>query len=892
MDRSKNTSYIALIISIIIVSSLFIFQKIYMNGYFFISESGDIREQYVHFFNLFHDLARSGELPFWAWSYGIGGSFWNDFSYYNLGDLFMWPLLLFPKDWFPHLFLPLSILKLILMALGMFYFLSYIGIKKHLAMIGALVYPIVGYNVEHLYTHYFFVHAGLFFPCILLGYEQFLKQRKPFLFVFSIFIASISNFYLMFMLSLGLGLYCLFRFFTQEDRDKTVKSFIGFHLQLIGLYVLGLGLSMVIFLPSVISYLTSNAQVRTKAPIDNLLSYSEVLEMFLWKGGINYLSFVLLPTLFINDRKLRIYGLLGITILAIITFPEITSIFGGFSRPVEFRSFFMFNFLLTIIGIIALNEIDFSKSKNLVVIIITTSLIYVWMSENSFSHYMGILLTLLIIFTCSVYIFHKFRGKAISILAFLTLFISLTSYGVIQGRSFTLDVFFKNEDFPREPQHKGIWSLLPLLDDQEYDVIYDNQSVQSILSKIKSNDNSFYRMNVNYPGVIGHNSSLTYDYNSFGSYHSLLPWSLQRFEMDVLGQLGGRGLNQIRGPINSTYMTTLLANKYFVGFNSTISPPYYDYEKIMKDEDAIVYKNNNPLPIGFVYENALNESYLMDLPLPYRERTMFEYATIPDKIANTIPLNNIDIDQLGIKEIGSNDQMIVDKQTKITLTDEGIMLESEKPINIKVPLKQRSEGQLSVYVDFRPYTPSEGITITSSNGDKAYKFVKNMTGNDYTISQYSYASTINSVVFNYGIGSSTDTIELTISPGKFLIKDVGVFSDGFTDYYRIVKNHQNHGLMLTDFSNNQLKGNIQSENGGVMFLSIPYSEGWKVKVDGEKVDTFPVHTTFTGFMIDPGEHEIEMSFKPVGFIPGASISVLSLIIILGICRYRQKGQLI
>jgi uncharacterized membrane protein YfhO len=858
-----------------------------MNGYFYISESGDIREQYIHFFNLFHDLVRSGELPFWAWSYGLGGSFWNDFSYYNLGDLFMWPLLLLPKDWFPHLFLPLSIFKLILMAIGMFYFLTYTGIKKHWSVIGALIYPFVGYNIEHLYTHYFFVHAGIFFPYILLGYEKYLKEKKPLLFVFSIFIASISNFYLMFMLSLGLGLYCLFRFFAQDSINKTLKTFIVFHLKLVGFYALGLGLSMVVFLPSVISYLSSNAQARTKAPIDNLLSYEEVLQMFFWKGGINYLSFILLPTLLINGRKLRIYGLLGVTVLAIITFPEVTSIFGGFSKPEEFRSFFIFNFLLTIIGLVALNEIDFSKPKNIIVIILTTALIFNWLNDHSYTHYMSILLGLIVMFTISVFVFFKFKRKALSVIAFIALFISITSFGVIQARSFTLDLFFKNENLPREQQHKGIWSLLPLMDDEEYNTLYDNQTVQNVVSNIKNNDGSFYRMNVIYPGVINHNSSLTYNYNSFGSYHSLLPWSLQKFEMDVLGQLGGRGLNQIRGPINSTYMTTLLSNKYYVDFNTAFTPPYYDYEKADEVNDAVVYRNKNHLPIGFVYENALNESYLMDLPLPYRERTMFEYATIPDQVASNAKQRGINLNQLGIKEIGSDDHMIVDKKTKITPTSEGIMLESEEPINIKLPLKQHSEGQLTVYVDFQPFTPNEGITITSSNGQKAYKFVKNMSGNVYAISQYSYADTINSVVFNYGVSSRTNEIEMATSPGKFLIKDVGVYSDIFTDYHNIVKNHQKNGLNLTEQSNNQLKGQVNSENGGVMFLSIPYSEGWKVKVDGEKVDTFPVHTTFTGFLIEPGEHTIEMNYIPVGFIPGASISILSLLITIVICRRKR-----
>jgi len=76
------------------------------------------------------------------------------------------------------------------------------------------------------------------------------------------------------------------------------------------------------------------------------------------------------------------------------------------------------------------------------------------------------------------------------------------------------------------------------------------------------------------------------------------------------------------------------------------------------------------------------------------------------------------------------------------------------------------------------------------------------------------------------------------------------------------------------------KVNCQSSNGQLMFTSITYDSGWRVKVDGERVDTFALGDGLLCFAVPKGEHTIQMTFLPTGLIAGIVISVVCLLILL------------
>ena len=87
---------------------------------------------------------------------------------------------------------------------------------------------------------------------------------------------------------------------------------------------------------------------------------------------------------------------------------------------------------------------------------------------------------------------------------------------------------------------------------------------------------------------------------------------------------------------------------------------------------------------------------------------------------------------------------------------------------------------------------------------------------------------------------------------------------------------------------NYLYTNISLEDKGFAILSIPYNEGWNIRVNGENIDYYSANGGLIGIPLTNGYNEIEMTFTSKGFKPGAIISILGLVLML-IVAYRERG---
>ncbi len=874
MIRKKIDLHIILLACLVLIMGAVIFYRIIVKKYFYLSLAGDSFHQYVHFFNLFHDLVRSGELPFWSWNYGPGGSFWNDFGYYMLGDIFIWPLLLFPKGWFPFSFIPITILKLFLISLGTYLFLKKLSVKKGIALLAGIANSFALFNFDHFFTHYFFLNAAVYFPFILLGYERYISNQKPILLFITLFLASISNFYFLFMITIGLFFYSIFRYFSGSFSDKNLKGFFLFHLKLSCLFLLSLGTAMVIFLPSVISLFHSSLFHRPHQPIlDKFLSIDDLIRKLIWNGGINFIPFLMIPLFFINKIKyFLIYGIMGLTLLLMISLQDVNSFVGGLSNPFEFRAFFLFNTLFIMLSSIAVDKIDFKRWKNICVILIISCLIYYWIDTNPFTHYAKYIkfipIAFSIFFIISQFIHNSWIKKVIISLTGLT----VIAYSLILPYSFVTDLLYKSGGGNPGPYHKGIWGVLPLINKNKYEKFFDNYEVKKTLNYVKT-DKDFFRMTVNSPGIIGNNSSMSYGYKSYTTYQSLVNWNLQNFEMDYLGQDGFRRLNRTRGFQNNTFITTILNNKYNISFNGS-KTKLFGYKEIYKHGNTIIEKNENSLPIGFLYNSAVSSSLFNQTDYQKRDELILRNAVVPESVYNNSGLSS-DL-KSSVKTIGTLSQAKYDKVSKKRKVKNGLLVYSTRPIEITIPVKNHPLSELRVYADIIPYTKNQGITInTLTNLGGKYFFEKNMNHNQYQISQYHYTDTTNKVLFRFGKDQKTQWVRLTIQPGKFLIKNIQVSTDDYKVYKDITSTYKRNSLKEIKFGNNYIQGKYSSNKEAILFLSIPFSSGWKATIDGKKVDTFPVHSAFMGIAAPQGNHAIKLTFTPEGFFPGLIISLIS-----------------
>lgn len=85
-----------------------------------------------------------------------------------------------------------------------------------------------------------------------------------------------------------------------------------------------------------------------------------------------------------------------------------------------------------------------------------------------------------------------------------------------------------------------------------------------------------------------------------------------------------------------------------------------------------------------------------------------------------------------------------------------------------------------------------------------------------------------------------------------------------------------------------ISGDITMENAGRLVLSVPYEEGWHVKINGVETTGELFGGCLAAFDLEPGEYTIEMKYCPVGAVAGMLVSTLSFVTFAGIMMWRRK----
>ena len=117
------------------------------------------------------------------------------------------------------------------------------------------------------------------------------------------------------------------------------------------------------------------------------------------------------------------------------------------------------------------------------------------------------------------------------------------------------------------------------------------------------------------------------------------------------------------------------------------------------------------------------------------------------------------------------------------------------------------------------------------------------------------------------------------------------FADIFFDEYnpvvarKIYDNLKNYQFQIEEYHDGYIKGRIIVPNDKhILFTTIPYDKGWKLKVDGVEHDTIPIlNGAFVAAEFkNPGEYELEFAFNPVGLMTGIVLSVVGIMALLGV----------
>lgn len=96
-------------------------------------------------------------------------------------------------------------------------------------------------------------------------------------------------------------------------------------------------------------------------------------------------------------------------------------------------------------------------------------------------------------------------------------------------------------------------------------------------------------------------------------------------------------------------------------------------------------------------------------------------------------------------------------------------------------------------------------------------------------------------------------------------------------------------LRLTGSSS--LHGTLSCENDSVACLTVPYTSGWQVTVDGQPVELFRANVGFIGFEVPEGTHVIEAHYEIPSLTAGLCVSAAGAVLLLLLCgAIAAKGK--
>jgi uncharacterized membrane protein YfhO len=95
-------------------------------------------------------------------------------------------------------------------------------------------------------------------------------------------------------------------------------------------------------------------------------------------------------------------------------------------------------------------------------------------------------------------------------------------------------------------------------------------------------------------------------------------------------------------------------------------------------------------------------------------------------------------------------------------------------------------------------------------------------------------------------------------------------------------------LQISEQGQNKIRGKINTDKNKMLFFSIPFDKGWKIKVDGKEVSVMMVNIGFIGVPVDKGLHDIELSYTPVYFNLGAVISLIAIVLFICLIAYQYR----
>lgn len=809
---------------------------------------GDLQSQYSALFSYLKDVFQGSASIFYSFSKNLGGSMMSTFCYYLSSPLNLL-LILVSKDHLMDMMAVIILIKIGLCSLFMYIYLSkHFNTHRYSLLIFSVFYALMGYNLVY-YFNIMWLDVVYLTPLVILGIDKIVESKSFLLYIITLAIAIMSNFYIAYMLCIFCVIYFIYQLLLKYSFKTDKKAiFKDCKLFICGSLLSGI-LSSFIIVPGIIelkgalrmnpsySEFIINDHVKSflmfisklfvgNQIIDNVLSKMTPNVYF----GLFPLALVILY--FINKKISKkeklLTGIVYLIFMASFCFNFLNLLWHGFSYPngYAYRFSYLFSFFSLFIACRSLLKFDYDISYSSVIKILLGVIVIILLNiifgERNFSIVIGMIISFFLIGAYMVILLvinnHAYKKLLLILLAFLMLLELIININTS---------LYLTTNLGYESSYKNFKNSVCPYTDKLND---ENKRIDSMF--MFGTLGSFICGNSGLSGALTtHNGNLyqfLYNTGNTVTYSTIL--------------------NELN---NTPVIYTLLGLKYYYGTSDISMIPnsnytqrdhfvYTNYEN--EEDDYYIYENNLALSIGYLIENKAT-TFNMVNSFEYQNEIFKNMTGINDKVLKPYKKTKNDDDDYAFNI--TNDEVIY--------------------VSLKYPIPENNRRFAFITIDNSIYEMT-----SSNNGIFAIE-------NAYKGKSIDVKVSLNDEVYKYFDYDDNELIDL-----YYLDKEV--FKKG-------IEKLSKRELNVEKMQNNEFSGTINvDKDNSMLFLSIPYEKGWTVYVDGKKTNYEKLYDTFIGISLNKGNHKIEMSFYPVGLDIGIILSKLGVVLIISYYIFRKGDK--
>ena len=375
---------------------------------------------------------------------------------------------------------------------------------------------------------------------------------------------------------------------------------------------------------------------------------------------------------------------------------------------------------------------------------------------------------------------------------------------------------------------------------------------RAIAEEIQKKDTSFYRMEKTENLTL--NDSMTCGYYGLGHSSSTYDETQLQFMKEIIYDWYSYWPSYGRG--NTKIMDSLLGIKYII---TPKGKTYRGYNFALENGNYQVLENPTALSIGYIAENPKTELEETSNPFKMQEELLNGLTGEENKYYEEYMPSNI------------KNENIVEKENNIYGKQDDT---KDGKIIMNYKIKDNDDLYFHITSSYNGVQSAFEIFV---NGKPAGQYIGIQNNGVIPLEEYLKEENSDNleIIIQWRVNEDIPISEIT------LVKEN---NQAWEKANEKLKENQ-----LTEINDREgiLSGNIEIQENGMLFTTIPYDKNLKVEINGKEIKPEKIYSYFLGIPVEKGKQEIKIEYKYSSFTIGI---IISLIVLIGVLIYLWKKR--